>query len=118
MRISSPGTQKNPGNSPFQLLLKCLPISSYSRKKGVILGGAQNTIPGWSMHYIKHECTTRSGLWAAIFSYFHSTQWCQGRLQVPELCSSVSVDFPFVHAVVGFVLQLSIEYWKTATNLM
>ena len=41
MRISSPGTQKFPGNSLFQLFLKTSPISSHSRKKGVILGEGQ-----------------------------------------------------------------------------
>ena len=32
-----------------------------------------------------------------------------------ELCSSVSVDLSLVHALVGFVLQPSIQYWKTST---
>ena len=38
-------------------------------------------------------------------------------MRVPELCSSVSVDLSLVHALVGFVLQPSIENWKTSTTL-
>ena len=46
-RISSPGTQEFPGNSPFQLFQKCSPISSLYRKKGVISGeGQKETSPG------------------------------------------------------------------------
>ena len=37
-------------------------------------GGTKIIIPGWSMHYVKHKYTILSGLWAAIFSYFHATQ--------------------------------------------
>ena len=54
MSISSPGTQKFPGNSLFQLFLKISPISSHSRKKGVILGEGQKlSSPGG-------PCTTLS----------------------------------------------------------
>ena len=75
MRISSPGTQDFPGNSLFQLFLQVSPISSHSRKKRRHFGGGTKIIiPGWSMHYIKHEYTILSGLWAVIFSHFHSTQ--------------------------------------------
>ena len=38
-------------------------------------------------------------------------------MRVPELCSSVSVDLSLVHSLVDFVLQPSIEYWKTSTTL-
>ena len=35
-------------------------------------------------------------------------------MRVPELCLSVSVEPSLVHALDGFVLQPSIEYWKTS----
>ena len=54
MRISSPGTQKFPGNRLFQLFLKFSPISSHSRKKRSHLGGGQKlSSPGG-------PCTTLS----------------------------------------------------------
>ena len=99
-------TQTFPGNSLFQLFLKISNTSSYSRKKASFWGGggATDITPRWSVHYIKHGCTIRSDLRAVIFGHFHSTQRWQGRLRVPKLCSSVSVDFSLVHALVGFVL--------------
>ena len=38
-------------------------------------------------------------------------------MRVRELCSSVPVDLPLAHALVGLVLQPSIEYWNTTTAL-
>ena len=100
MRISSPGTPKFPGNSPFQLFLIFSPISSYSRRKRRHLGwGTKSIIPAWSMHYVNHECRIRSGLWAVILGHFHSSQQWRGRLWVPKLCSSVSVDISLVRMI-------------------
>ena len=74
MRISSRGAQKFPGNSLFQIFLFFFSLFPLTPgKKGVILRGGGIIIPGWSVHYIKHEDTILSGLWAVIFSHFHST---------------------------------------------
>ena len=74
MRISSPETQKFPGNSLFQLPKNFPYFLSFQEKRRHFGGGTKIIIPGWSMHYIKHEYTILSGLWAVIFSHFHSTQ--------------------------------------------
>ena len=38
-------------------------------------------------------------------------------MRMPELCSSVSVDLSLVHALVGFVLQPSIELLYVAREI-
>ena len=64
------------GKQPFSAFPKIFPyFLSFQEKKASFWGGTKIIIPGWSMHYIKHEYsyTIRSGLWAVIFSHFHCT---------------------------------------------
>ena len=65
------------GKQAFSAFPKIFPyFLSFQEKKESFGGGTKIIIPGWSMHYIKHEYlyTILSGLWAVIFSHFHSTQ--------------------------------------------
>ena len=63
------------GKQPFSAFPKNFPyFLSFQEKKASFWGGTKIIIPGWSMLYIKHEYTILSGLWAVIFSHFHSTQ--------------------------------------------
>ena len=60
------------GTASFSFSKKIPFFLSQERKKASF-AGTKNIIPGWSMYYIKHTYTIRSGLWAVIFSHFHST---------------------------------------------
>ena len=63
------------GKQPFSAFPKNFPyFLSFQEKRRHFGGGTKSIIPGWSMHCIKHEYTILSGLWAVIFSHFHSTQ--------------------------------------------
>ena len=63
------------GKQPLSAFPKNFPyFLSFQEKRRHFGGETKIIIPGWSMHYIKHEYTILSGLWAVIFSHFHSTQ--------------------------------------------
>ena len=66
---------KKSGKQPFSAFLKMFPYFLSLQEEQASFGGGGGIItPGWSMHYIQQEYTIRSGLWAVIFSPFHSTQ--------------------------------------------
>ena len=61
-----------PGKQPLSAFPK-IPPHFLIRGKRRYFKGDKIIIPGWSMYYIKYNNRIRSGLWALIFSHFHST---------------------------------------------
>ena len=82
MLISSPGTQIFPGNSNFQLSLKCSPISSRSREHGtrvIFLRGRTFSSPGGPRITLSTSirCVQASGhSFSVVFTPHSSDQGC------------------------------------------
>ena len=108
MHISSPGTHFFAGKSLFQLSPppKKKLVALIRGKKASFFAGGENLILGWSMYYIKHNYTIRSGIWAVILSRF--------RYPLPDTKSSSSWSslqrFRMDPPGVGHVLEASKHY--------